>query len=70
MKTSEEDPTIGILLCTEKNDTLIEMSLPQDNKTILAAKYQLYLPTKQQLIAEVNKVKQLVANNKQENKDE
>lgn len=57
VKTEEENPTIGILLCAEKNDTLIKMSLPENNKTILAAKYQTYLPTEQQLIEEVEKVK-------------
>ncbi|MDE5882928.1 MAG: hypothetical protein K2H60_14500 [Muribaculaceae bacterium] len=46
---------MGILLCAEKNYTLVQMSLPEGNKTILAAKYQLYLPTAQQLIDEVNK---------------
>lgn len=61
IKTHDENPTIGILLCTEKNDTLVELALPKDNTTILASKYQLYLPSEQQLIDEVNKVKQLVA---------
>ena len=56
-KLPEENPTIGILLCTAKNDTLVKMTLPADNDTILASKYQLYLPTEQQLIAEVEKVK-------------
>ena len=36
-KTSEENPTIGILLCTDKNDTAVRMALPEDNKTILAS---------------------------------
>lgn len=67
VKTDDENPTIGILLCTEKNDTLVELALPKDNKTILASKYQLYLPTEQQLIDEVNKVKQLVAENQKAN---
>ena len=57
VKTDDENPTIGILLCSEKNDTLVRMSLPADNKTILAAKYLTYLPTEQQLIAEVQKVR-------------
>ncbi|MCM1451733.1 MAG: PDDEXK nuclease domain-containing protein [Clostridium sp.] len=70
VKTNDENPSIGILLCTEKNDTLVELALPKDNKTILASKYQLYLPTEQQLIDEVNKVRQLVAQNKKENTDE
>ena len=56
-KTTDENPTIGILLCTEKNDTLVSMTLPKDNNTILASKYQLYLPTEQQFINEVEKVK-------------
>ena len=48
-KTEEENPTIGILLCADKNDTLVKYSLPQDNNTILASKYQLYLPSEQEL---------------------
>ena len=56
-KSADENPTIGILLCAEKNDTLVKMSLPKDNNAIVASKYQLYLPTEQQLINEVEKVK-------------
>ncbi len=39
VKTHDENPTIGILLCTEKNDTLVELALPKNNTTILASKY-------------------------------
>lgn len=56
-KLPEENPTIGILLCTRKNDTLVRTTLPEDNKTILASEYQLYLPTEEQLIKEVNDIK-------------
>lgn len=56
-KTPDENNTIGILLCTRKSDTVVQMSLPHDNKTILASQYQLYLPTTEQLIAQVNEVK-------------
>lgn len=58
-KTADENPTIGILLCTEKNDTAVKLALPEDNKTILASKYQLYLPTTEQLISEINEVKKM-----------
>lgn len=58
-KTDDENPTIGILLCTEKNDTAVKLALPEDNKTILASKYQLYLPTTEQLISEINEVKRM-----------
>jgi len=58
-KLPDENPTIGILLCTAKNDTVVRMTLPEDNKNILASKYNLYLPTKEQLINEINEVKRL-----------
>ena len=39
-KQPDENPTIGILLCTDKNDTAVRLALPEHNKTILASKYQ------------------------------
>ena len=54
-KLLKENPTIGILLCTDKNNTVVKFALPEDNKTILTSQYQLYLPTEKQLINEVNK---------------
>ncbi|MDD6553033.1 MAG: PDDEXK nuclease domain-containing protein [Prevotellaceae bacterium] len=68
-KLPDENPTIGILLCTDKNDTAVRLTLPEDNKTILASKYQLYLPSKEQLIEQVNQVKAL-AEKLKENKDD
>lgn len=62
-KTSEENPTIGILLCTGKNDTAVRMALPEDNQTILASEYKLYLPTQDQLIDEVNSVRKMIEAN-------
>lgn len=60
VKLPDENKTIGILLCTSKNDTVVKMSLPEDNKTILASKYQLCLPSKEELIKEIEDVKKLV----------
>ena len=56
-KLPEENPTIGILLCSRKNDTVVRMSLPEKGNTILASQYQLYLPTEDQLVKEINDVK-------------
>lgn len=42
-KQDDENPTIGILLCADKNNTMVELVLPDNNNTILASKYQLYL---------------------------
>lgn len=55
-KLPDENPTIGILLCTAKNDEMVKMTLPKDNKNILASKYELYLPSKEVLQEEVKKL--------------
>lgn len=54
-KKDFENPTIGILLCAEKNNAVVKISLPKDNKTIIASEYKLYLPTEKQLIEELKK---------------
>ncbi len=48
-----EKPTVGILLCKEKNDTLVELTLPAD-ANVYAAAYALYLPEKEVLRAKLN----------------
>lgn len=65
-KLPEENKTIGILLCTQKNDTVVKMSLPEDNKSILASEYKLYLPTEEQFKIEIDKMKQIVQAKKTE----
>ena len=52
VKQNFEKPTIGILLCKEKNDALVELTLPKD-ANVYAAAYQLYLPDKALLQAKV-----------------
>jgi predicted nuclease of restriction endonuclease-like (RecB) superfamily len=47
-KQEFENPTIGILLCREKNDAMVELTLPKDSN-IFASKYELYLPDKKLL---------------------
>ena len=47
-KMEDENPTIGILLCKERNDALVEITLPQD-ANIYASEYKLYLPDKKLL---------------------
>jgi len=55
IKADFENPTIGILLCADKNDIVVRYSLPGDNRQIFASKYQLHLPSEQQLLEEVRK---------------
>jgi len=54
-KENFENPTIGVLLCADKNDSVVKYTLPENNKTILASKYQLYLPKEEDLIKELYK---------------
>jgi predicted nuclease of restriction endonuclease-like (RecB) superfamily len=49
VKQAFEKPTIGIIVCKDKSDAVVEITLPQDNQQIFAAQYKLYLPTKSQL---------------------
>ena len=49
VKLEDENPTIGILLCKEKNNAVVEMTLPEDNSQIFASKYNTVLPSKEKL---------------------
>ena len=49
VKLDDENKTIGIILCKDKDDTLVEISLPEDNKQIFASRYQTVLPSKDEL---------------------
>ena len=55
VKAGFENPTIGVLLCADKNDVVVRYSLPDNNQQIFASKYQLHLPTASQLSEEVRK---------------
>lgn len=54
-KLPHENPTIGILLCADKNNAVVKFSLPENNKHIISSKYDLYLPTENQLLGEIQK---------------
>lgn len=54
-KLAHEKPTIGVLLCADKNNAVVKFTLPEENKTILASQYELILPTEEQLLNEIKK---------------
>ena len=54
-KLSHENPTIGILLCANKNDAVVKFTLPENQKQIIASQYELYQPSVQQLLKEINR---------------
>ena len=57
IKEKEDNPTIGIILCSDKKDTIVKYSVLNDNKNLFASKYQLYLPTEKELVLEIEKQK-------------
>ena len=57
VKLDNENKTIGIILCKKKNDTLVEITLPENNEQIFASKYQTVLPSKEELKKLINSKK-------------
>lgn len=57
IKDEQDNPTIGIILCSDKKDTIVKYSVLNDNKNLFASKYQLYLPTEKELALEIEKQK-------------
>jgi predicted nuclease of restriction endonuclease-like (RecB) superfamily len=55
IKPAEDNPTIGLILCAEKNEAMARYTLLEKNKNIFAAKYKLYLPTEKELKEELQR---------------
>lgn len=59
LKRSEDDnPTIGIILCDNKDETIVKYSVLKENERIFASKYQRILPSEAELVAEIEREKQ------------
>ncbi len=60
IKQPEDNPTIGLILCTEKNETMAKYTLLKNSKNIFASKYKLYLPTEEELKQELERERKLL----------
>jgi hypothetical protein len=60
VKMPEDNPTIGIVLCAEKNDAVAKYSVLSDNNNLFASKYMLYLPTEEELQRELERERLLI----------
>ena len=60
IKASDDNPTIGIILCADKNEAMAKYSVLSDNENLLASKYKLYLPTEEELLAEIRRERELI----------
>ena len=54
-REEHEAPTVGIVLCSDKNDAMVKITLPEDNHQVHASRYQLYLPTEEELREELER---------------
>lgn len=64
IRQENDNPTIGLILCTEKNETIVKYSLLNESKQIFASKYMTYLPTEQELKKEIERERQLIEQEK------
>jgi predicted nuclease of restriction endonuclease-like (RecB) superfamily len=60
MTAPDENPPLGIVLCTDKNEAVVRYTLPEGNHQIFASRYKLYLPTEEELAAEVQRERQAI----------
>ena len=65
IKQNDEKPTVGILLSTNKNETVVKYTLPKDNKTIFSSEYKLHMPSEQELISAIEEEKKNYELNKE-----
>ena len=54
-RTAGDGPTVGLILCTDKNDAVVRYTLGEDQRQIFASRYQLYLPSEEELAAEIRR---------------
>lgn len=67
-RSETDNPTIGIILCTSKDETIVKYSVLNGNEQLFATKYRLYLPTEEELIREIEREK-FILEQKLQNKD-
>lgn len=60
MKGKDDNPTIGIILCAEKDETIVKYSVLKENKKLFASKYKLYLPSEKELKDEIEREKHIL----------
>jgi hypothetical protein len=65
VKRKDDNPTIGLILCTEKDKTIVKYSLLSESKQIFASRYKLYLPTEEELTRELEREKQVIETGKE-----
>ena len=66
----DDNPPVGIILCSDKNDAVVKYTLKEENQKIFASKYRLQLPTEEELRIELLREKELILIEQKLNKAE
>lgn len=66
-KGEDDNPTLGIILCSETDEDIARYSILEDSKQIFQSKYKLYLPPEDEIKREIERAKEMIKNNKIEN---
>ena len=59
-RTEGDNPTIGIILCSEKDETVVKYSILKENEQLFASRYKLYLPSEDELVAKIEREKLMI----------
>ena len=70
IKTASDNPTVGLVLCTEKSNAMVKYTLSEKTKHIFASTYKFHLPTEAELEAELEKEMKEIKYQIQENGDQ
>ena len=68
-KSKDDNPTIGIVLCSETDEDIAKYSVLKGNEQLFASKYKLYLPTEEELRAEIENQKTIFELQRQNKKE-
>jgi hypothetical protein len=60
IKQADDNPTIGLVLVTDKDESIVKYSVLADNENLFASKYRLYLPTEDELKAELKREREII----------
>lgn len=70
IKQSDDNPTIGLVLVADKDESIVKYSVLSDNENLFASKYRLYLPTEEELKMELQRERELIERQIKENRDD
>ena len=66
-RASDDNPTIGLILCSKRNEAIVKYSILKESKQLFASKYLLYLPTEEELKKEIERERSLLESEEQTN---